>query len=297
MKLLKMIVLCSAAALILTSIAEAQLRVVASTSDLAYFAREMGGELVEVESIAHPSADVHFVEVRPSYMVKVRKADVVLKVGLELDQWMDQIIGGSRNSRLIVVDCSKYVEPMEVPDFKVDARHGDIHRYGNPHYWLTPVNVEPMTDAIVEALSHADPGNADRFRERRKTFLARLESGLAELATTIETIKGVEVVTYHNSWPYFNEYVGLVAAGFVEPYPGVPPSPSHVKDLTSMIRDEGIRIIGVEPYFDRRVPNRIAQETGAKVVILYPSVGGRAQDESYLDWLTGNINALIEALE
>jgi len=291
MKLLKMIVLCSAAALILTSIAEAQLRVVASTSDLAYFAREMGGELVEVESIAHPSADVHFVEVRPSYMVKVRKADVVLKVGLELDQWMDQIIGGSRNSRLIVVDCSKYVEPMEVPDFKVDARHGDIHRYGNPHYWLTPVNVEPMTDAIVEALSQADPGNADRFRERRKTFLARLESGLAELATTIETLKGVEVVTYHNSWPYFNEYVGLVAAGFGEPYPGVPPSPSHVKDLTSMIRDEGIRIIGVEPYFDRRVPNRIAQETGAKVVILYPSVGGRAQDESYLDWLTGNINA------
>jgi len=297
MKLLKMIVLCSAAALILTSIAEAQLRVVASTSDLAYFAREIGGELVEVESIAHPSADVHFVEVRPSYMVKVRKADVVLKVGLELDQWMDQIIGGSRNSRLIVVDCSKYVEPMEVPDFKVDARHGDIHRYGNPHYWLTPVNVEPMTDAIVEALSQADPGNADRFRERRKTFLARLESGLAELATTIETLKDVEVVTYHNSWPYFNEYVGLVAAGFVEPYPGVPPSPSHVKDLTSMIRDEGIRIIGVEPYFDRRVPNRIAQETGAKVVILYPSVGGRAQDESYLDWLTGNINALIEALE
>ncbi len=297
MKLLKMIVLFSAAALILTSIAEAQLRVVASTSDLANFTREIGGELVEVESIARPSADVHFVEVRPSYMVKVRKADVVLKVGLELDQWMDQIIGGSRNSRLIVVDCSKYVEPMEVPDFKVDARHGDIHRYGNPHYWLTPVNVGPMTDAIVDALSEADPGNADRFRERRKTFLARLESGLAELATTIETLKGVEVVTYHNSWPYFNEYVGLVAAGFVEPYPGVPPSPSHVKDLTSLISDRSIRIIGVEPYFDRRVPNRIAQETGAKVVVLYPSVGGRAQDESCLDWLTGNVEALIEALE
>ncbi len=297
MQLLRTIVLTSAIALIMAATAVAQVRVVASTSDLAYFAREIGGELVEVESIARPSADIHFVEVRPSYMVKVRKADVVLKIGLELDQWMDQIIGGSRNSRLIVVDCSKHIQPMEVPDFKVDARHGDIHRYGNPHYWLTPVNAGPITDAIVEALSDADPRNADRFMERQETFLSQLDSGLAELVTTIETLKGVEVVTYHNSWPYYNEYTGLIAAGFVEPYPGVPPSPSHVKDLTSLIHDRGIRIIGVEPYFDQRVPQRIAQETGAKVVVLYPSIGGRAEQETYLDWLTGNVNALTEALE
>ncbi|MFH1687271.1 MAG: metal ABC transporter substrate-binding protein [bacterium] len=297
MKLPRVLVLYFAVALIMTTTAVAQVRVVASTSDLAYFAREIGGELVEVESIARPSADVHFVEVRPSYMVKARKADVVLKVGLELDQWMDQIIGGSRSNRLIITDCSKYVQPMEVPDFRVDARHGDIHRYGNPHYWLSPVNAAPITDAIVEALSEADPSNADRFRERQRDFLLKLDSGLAELAATIKALGGVEVVTYHNSWPYFNEYVGLVAAGFVEPYPGVPPSPGHVKDLTSLIRENGIRVIGVEPYFDRRVPDRIAQETGAQVVTLYPSVGGRAEGESYLDWLTGNVNALIEAIE
>ena len=297
MKTLMLTLICCAAVLTATATTVAEVRVVASTSDLAYFAREIGGELVEVEPIAHPTADVHFVEIRPSYMVKVRKADVVLKVGLELDQWMDQIIGGSRNSKLIAVDCSKYVQPMEVPDFKVDARHGDIHRYGNPHYWLTPFNVGPITDAIVEALSEADPSNADRFRERQRTYLAGLESGLAELASALEMLKGVEVITYHNSWPYFNAYVGLEAVDFIEPYPGVPPSPGHVKDLTSLIREKGIRVIGVEPYFDRRVPDRIAQETGARVVTLYPSVGGRAEDETYLDWLFGNVNSLIEALE
>jgi len=277
--------------------APAKVRVVAATSDLAYFVQEVGGDLLEVEAIARPTADLHFVEVRPSYMVKMSRADLALKVGLEMDQWMDRIIDGSRNRRLTVVDCAKYIAPLEVPDFKVDARHGDLHRYGNPHYWLTPDNAKPITDAIVEGLARVDPENAEEYRANQAAWLGQLNSGLAAMKDEIGALAGVEIVTFHNSWPYFNEYTGLESVAFVEPYPGVPPSPTHVKGLIDQINQRGVKVIGVEPYFDRRVPEKIARETGATVVTLYPSVGGRDAGESYLDWLRGNIEAIGEALK
>jgi len=286
-----------AALILLPAVVAAQVRVVASTADLAYFAREMGGDLVEVTAIARPTADVHFVEVRPSYMMKVQRTDVVLKVGLELDLWMDQIIDGSRNSRQVIVDCSRYVEPLEVPDFKADARYGDLHQFGNPHYWLGPRNVKPITDAIVEGLCEADPINIEKYRTNQSRFLSELEAGLEKIEAKTAQLKGVEIITYHNSWPYFCLFTGLRVAGFIEPYPGVPPSSTHVKKLTGQVRQRRIRVIGVEPYFDQRVPQKIAEETGAVVVTLYPSLGARSQDESYLQWLEANIDAILGVLK
>jgi ABC-type Zn uptake system ZnuABC Zn-binding protein ZnuA len=282
--------------MMLPMFAAAEMKVVASTNDLAYFASEIGGELVEVKSIASPKADVHFVEVRPSFMMKVAKADVVLKVGLELDEWMDRIIDGSRNNDLVIVDCSRYIEPLEVPTFTADASHGDLHQNGNPHYWMYPRNVKPITDAIVEGLTQADPENAAVYSANQETYLARLESALETVYSSAAQLKGNQIVFYHNSWPYFNKFAGLESAGFIEPYPGVPPSPSHVKKMIELIRARGIKTIAVEPYFDRRVPNKIADETGATVVTLYPSVGGRQADESYVDWLSGNVRTLVEVL-
>ena len=282
---------------VLPPASEAATKVVTSTTDLAFFAREIGGGHVEVQSIANPTSDVHFIETRPSYMRKVAAADVVLKVGLELDVWMDRIIDGSRNSRLLVVDCSENIEPLEVPSFKADARYGDLHRFGNPHYWLGPQNVEPLTEAIVRGLSTADPGHADEYRRNQQRLLADMTSALELLKEKARPLKGVEAVFYHNSWPYFSEFTGLIAAGFIEPYPGVPPSPSHVADIIRLVKERGIRLIVMEPYFDRRVPDKIAAATGAKVVALCPSVGGRANDETYLGWLQGNIGELIGALK
>jgi ABC-type Zn uptake system ZnuABC Zn-binding protein ZnuA len=270
---------------------------VASTSDLAYFAQVAGGDLAEVSRIAAPNADIHFIEVRPSHMLKVSKADIALKIGLELDMWMDRIIDGSRNSRLIVIDCSKYIEPLEVPSFKADARYGDLHRFGNPHYWLTPTNVKPITDAIVEGLAAADPEHADLFRRNQAAFLSAIQNDIDMLRHIMEPHRGTEIIYYHNSWPYFNQFAGLTAADFIEPYPGVPPSPHHVKGLIELIRGRRIKVIAVEPYFDKRVPERIASETGARVVTLYPSIGGRDRNESYVQWLAGNMNALAEALK
>lgn len=274
----------------------ARTNVITSTNDLAYFAREIGGDKVEVKAIASPTADVHFVEIRPSYMLKVNKADVLFKVGLELDMWMDKIIDGSRNSHLTVVDCSKYIEPLEVPSFKADARYGDLHRYGNPHYWLGPVNVEPITQAIYEGLAQVDPDDAEYFARNLQVLLEKIKTRLDQMKAEIAKLDGTEIIFYHNSWPYFCKFTGLVAADFVEPYPGVPPSPSHVKDLTDLVKGRSIKVIAVEPYFDKRVPEKIAEAAGAKVVTLYPSVGGRDKNETYLDWLQGNIDALKDAL-
>lgn len=278
------------------NVAAAKLKVVASTSDLAYFAEIIGGDKIEVFRIAPPNADIHFIEVRPSYMVTVKKADVALKVGLELDSWMDRIIDGSRNGNLRIVDCSKYIEPLEVPSFKADARYGDLHRYGNPHYWLSPNNLPAIFQAIEEGLAGSDPANAEFYSANSQEFLSALRQSVDSIMPQLAALAGKEVIYYHNSWPYFNKFVGLAAAGFIEPYPGVPPSPSHIAKLVKLIKEKNIPLIVMEPYFDRRVPEKLAIETGARLVVLYPSIGGRRSDENYFEWLRGNIDALLEAL-
>ncbi|MEP0827816.1 MAG: zinc ABC transporter substrate-binding protein [bacterium] len=282
--------------LLTLNVASAKLKVVASISDLAYFAELIGGDKIEVSRIASPRSDIHFIEVRPSYMVMVKNADIALKVGLELDIWMDRIIDGSRNGRLKIIDCSKYIEPLEVPSFRADARYGDLHRYGNPHYWLSPDNLPAIFRAVEEGLADSDPGNAAYYSANSQKFLSALKQSIDTLMPRLTALAGKEIIYYHNSWPYFNKFVGLSAAGFIEPYPGVPPSPSHMASLVKLIKEKNIRLIAMEPYFDKRVPEKIASETGARMVVLYPSIGGRQADESYIEWLSGNIDALLEAL-
>ena len=275
--------------------ANALVKVVTSTSDLAYFARSIGADKVEVSSIASPDADLHYVEVRPSYMVKMRDADLVLRVGLELDSWIERIIDGSRNSKLKKVDCSKYVTPLEIPTFKADASYGDLHRYGNPHYWLSPANVEPITRAIAEGLTSVDPGNESVYEDNRAKLLAEINMELPAIKALAASLAGLEMITYHNSWPYFAEYFGIELPGFIEKFPGVAPSPSHMSDIIELIKKDHIKVIAMEPYFEKRVPQRIAESSGAKVITLYPSIGGRNESENYLEWLRGNVNALVEA--
>jgi len=277
--------------------AHGEINVVTSTSDLAYFADKIGGDLAKVGSIASPKSDIHFVEVRPSYMAKLARADIVFKVGMGLDQWMDQLIDGSRNSKLTIVDCSKYIEPLEVPTFKADARHGDIHPEGNPHYWIGPQNTESILKAVTEGLASVDPANDSVYRSNMAILLDGITASVSGMQSRTDRLKGIEIIYYHNSWPYFNEFTGLHAAGFIEPYPGVPPSPSHVKKMIELVGNRKIKIIAMEPYFDRRVPDKIANETGAEIVVLYPSIGGRQKGETYQDWLEGNIDALLEKLE
>lgn len=259
----------------------AKISIVSSTTDLASIARLIGGDLVDVQSICAGAADPHFVEVLPSYMIKVKKARIYLKVGLDLDRWADQIIDGSRNGKIVVVDCAQRIAPANVPTGKVDASMGDIHPQGNPHYWLAPENGIIIAEDITNALIRVDSDNAGAYKaglQHFKQTLAEYEPVWKALAATLA---GQPIVTYHDTWPYFANAFGIEIAGFVEPKPGVEPTPSHTATLVKMIKARDIHVIGIEPYFSRRTPDTISRETGARVVTLPPSVGGAPGANDY----------------
>jgi len=270
-------------------------RIVAATSDLGYFASQIGGELVEVDVIASGNRDVHYIEVLPSYMLKVRRAHVYLKVGLELDLWSQPIIDGSRNGGLKVIDCSEGIAPLEVPTFKADARYGDLHQFGNPHYWLSPDNVPAICNNIIGALIHVDPANAARYEANREAYLARLNSRIAEWETLKRELSGIGFVAYHNSWPYFCQYFGCHVVDFVEEFAGVAPSPSHVAHLIEHIKIDNIPVVASQPFHDKRLPKLVSEKTGCRAIILPTSVGGVPGTETYEDLIDFITKSLIEA--
>lgn len=272
-----------------------EVRVVAATSDLGYFAEQIGGDLVEVDVIAAGNRDVHYIEVLPSYMLKVRRADVYLKVGLELDIWSQPIIDGSRNGSLRVVDCSEGIKPVEVPTFQADARYGDLHRFGNPHYWLSPANVPAICATITDALVHVDPTNASVYEQNRDAFLERLKGKLAEWDARRSELETVEFVAYHNSWPYFCDYFRCKVVDFVEEFAGVAPSPSHIAHLIEHIKIDKIPVVTSQPFHDKRLPQLISEKTGCKAIILPTSVGGVPEADTYEKMIDYIAKSLIDA--
>lgn len=252
----------------------AKIRIVASTTDLASIAQMIGGDNVQVESICRGSADPHFVQLLPSYMVKVGRADIYLKVGMDLDYWANQIIDGSQNGKLVIADCSQYINALEIPKTKVNASMGDIHLRGNPHYWLDPSNGALIGQVIVETLDRVDPKNSEMYDAGFESFQTQLEAKIVEWHETGGPMEGKDIVTFHNSWPYFAQFFGINVVGFVEPKPGIAPTPSHTAQLVSLIKDRGVKVIGKEVYFSDRTPKSIARQTGATVVDLPTSVDG-----------------------
>lgn len=282
--------------LVVAATGQAAVRIVASTTDLASIAKAVGGDRVKVESIVRGKADPHFVELLPSYMVKVAKADIYLKVGMDLDFWANQIIDGSRNGDLVIVDCSESIAAVEVPKTKVDASMGDVHIQGNPHYWLDPSNGVLIAESITNALTRADPENSAAYESGLEDFRRRLQTKIGEWKARGDAIRGKEIVTYHNSWPYFARSFGIRVAGFVEPKPGIEPTATHTAQLISMIEERNIKVIGKEPYFSDRAPKSIAQRTNARVVDLPTSVGGVESATDYFSLFDTLLSTLVEGL-
>lgn len=273
-RMIRLAALTALATLAAAVAAPAKVKVAASLPDLASIAAFVGGDEVEVFSIAKANSNPHFVEVLPSYMIKVSRTAVYLKAGLALDQWADAIIEGARNSDLLVEDCSGGIEVLEKPAGKVDASQGDVHPQGNPHYWLDPANGPIIASHVRAALSKADPKHAGLYAANEKKFSEECAKRNLDWHARLAGLKGAAAVTYHSSWAYFAHAFGLRIVGYVEPFPGIPPTARHLQELTEKIKAEKARILIQEPYYGDSDPKFLERQTGIRVFRFTPSCEG-----------------------
>jgi zinc/manganese transport system substrate-binding protein len=264
-----------------TSLRAAPIKIAASIPDLASIASSIGGDKVEAFSIAKSAANPHYVEVLPSYMIMVSRAALYLKVGLALDQWADEIIDGSRNGRLLAIDCSAGVAVLQRPAGKVDASMGDVHAEGNPHYWLDPSNGIVIAGNVLAALEKSDPANRAYYEDNFARFKNETENRVAAWKERMSKLEGRKMLGYHSSWVYFASAFDLTIEGSVEPLPGIPPTGKHLAALVEIIRKDGISILIQEPYFPDAAPGFLARETGIRVFKFAPSCDD-AKPGSYL---------------
>ena len=283
--------------------AAGKIQIVTATSDLAALAQEVGGDRVEVESIARGYQDPHFVEAKPSFLLKLRKADLLVVVGLELEiGWLPPLINQSGNPRIQVAapgyfDASRFAEILEIPRGIVTRAEGDVHPLGNPHYWLDPANGQRIAKGIADKLSEMRPADASYFEQRYQTFTKRLQEEDQKWVAEMKPYAGRKVVTYHRSWPNFAKHFDLDVVGYIEPRPGIPPTPSHTLELIQMMKRENVKVAMVEPYFDLKTPKAIARDTGAQVVVMMPSVGGEKEITDYFKLFDYDIALLKKAFD
>ena len=280
-----------------------KVRVVATLPNFAAIASEIGGDRVEVSAIAKGYQDPHFVDPKPSFIVKMKKADVLIWAGLDLEVgWLPPLLENSRNSRILWgaagnVDASQGVRLLEVPNIPAAQLRagGDIHVFGNPHYWMDPNNAIIIAENITSTLINASPSDGEYFDSRKDKFISKLKESLSEWETRMKPYRGRKIIAYHNSWPYFEERFGFDIVQFIEPKPGIPPSPKHLVRLIKQMKKEKIKVIIMSPYFSNKPANVLADKVGGKVIKMAPSVGAFDGIDSYFDLFDFNLNNLIDA--
>jgi ABC-type Zn uptake system ZnuABC Zn-binding protein ZnuA len=283
--------------------AAAALKVITSTQDLASIVQEVGGDKVTVESIAKGYQDPHFVEAKPSYILKLHSADLLVVVGRELEiAWLPALMTQSRNAKIQpgspgYLDASLNAKILDIPTGQITRAMGDVHPSGNPHYWLDPGNGRRIAQAVRTRLSELSRADAGYFDQRYADFDKRLAQAESRWKAATAPYQGRKIVTYHRSWTSFAEAFGLNVIGYVEPKPGIPPSPSHTLALQEEMKRQNVRIIVVEPYFDMKTPNAIARAASGVVLRLPPSVGGVKEVNDYFQLFDYNIAQLVAALK
>jgi zinc/manganese transport system substrate-binding protein len=279
-----------------------KLRVVTTIPDLKSLAEAVGGDLVDVESLTRGTQNFHEAEVKPSMMLKLRRADAVVENGLDLDAWADVAIEGSNNPNLMRgargrIEISRGIEVLEVPTSRVDRSMGDVHPRGNPHFSLDPGLAPIITQNIADGLARIAPENRAAFESNRKAFLAQLDQRMAEWTKLMAPVKGGKVVVYHPDMIYFLTRFGLVQIGMVEDRPGIPPSPQHLVNLIRAMKDEKVKVLLVEPWNDVKLASRVAEEAGAKAIVVASAVGAVKGADNYVAAIDYNIQMLAKALQ
>jgi zinc/manganese transport system substrate-binding protein len=281
--------------------AQGKLNVVATTEDLAAIAREVAGDRAEVESIARGYQDPHFVEAKPSFILRLQRADLLVVVGRELEVgWLSPLVQQSRNAKVQpgaagYLDASLQARILDIPQGQVTRAMGDVHPQGNPHYWLDPENGKVIARAIAGKLSELRPADKAYFEQRLADFSRRVDEAEKGWLATFAPFKGLKVVTYHRSYTNFADRFGLEVIGYVEPRPGIPPTPQHTLDLINEMNRQNVKLIIVEPYFDLKTPNAIARQTGGQVVVVPPSVGGTKEVSDYFKLFDNAVKLVADA--
>ena len=281
--------------------AAGRLRVVATLPTFADLARTIGGEQVDVTAIASPKFNPHFIEPKPSDVLKVKRADLLVHAGLDLEAWRGPLLDAAGNRNVMQggereLDLSRGIALLEVPDHTVSRAEGDIHLYGNPHYWTDPENGKIMARAICEKLSALDPAHASAYQQRLRDFLARLDAKIVQWHQRLAPFQGQKLVGYHNEWPYLMRFAGLQMEQFLEPKAGIPPTPKQVEFIEQYVKERRIRAIVQATYFPTRAAEAVAKRTGARVTLLCQSVGELPQAGDYIAMVDYNVTQLVAAL-
>ncbi len=283
--------------------ARAQLKVVTSTTDLADIATEDGANKITVRHIGEGYQDPHFIEAKPSFVLQLRNADVWAFVGLELEAgWMPLLLNGARNRKINPggsghLDVSRTIPLLDIPRGNVDRSQGDVHALGNPHYWLDPENGRRIARLFQRKFTELDPPNAAAYAANTRAFEAKLTAAERAWQPQLASIRGKPVVAWHTSWRYLANYTKVNIVGFMEPKPGVPPSPSHLAGLIQTMKRTGAKVIVMEPFYNRKTADFVASKTGAMVLVLPPSVGGVRGLDDYVALLRSNIQKLATAVQ
>jgi zinc/manganese transport system substrate-binding protein len=286
----------------LTVTAQAKLNVVATTPDLAAIAKEIGEDKIDLTTLARPTEDPHFVDAKPSFIVKLNKADVLIHGGAELEVgWLPKLIEQARNAKIVgaakgEVRCCEGVKMLEVPE-KLDRSGGDIHAAGNPHFLVDPANAKIVAHHVADTFVSLDGANREFYEANARRFMASLDAKLVEWQTKLAPFKGQHIVAYHNSWLYFAERFGLKIEIFLEPKPGIPPSPAHLANVMAKMKEQNARVVIVDPYLNRKTAETAARGTGAKVVDVTQFPGGvKGTEGGYIPLMDYLVNSLATAL-
>jgi len=278
-----------------------RVRVVTTIPDLKALTQAVGGDLVDVESLTRGTQNFHEAEVRPSMMLKLRRAQLLVENGAELDAWVDVAVTGANNPTIVRggpgrIAISRGIPLLDVPTTRVDRSMGDVHPLGNPHFSLDPGLAPTITQTILDGLSRVAPQHREAFERNRTAFLERLAQQMAAWVKTLEPVRGGKVVVYHPDFVYFLARFGLVQIGTIEDRPGIPPSPQHLASLIRQMQEQKVKVVLVEPWNDRKLAARVAEEAGGQALVIASSVGAVTGADDYISTVDYNVKALAAAL-
>ena len=298
-----MLSLLTGALVVAAGTAQAKLNVVCTTPDIASIAKEVGGDRIEITTLARPTEDPHFVDSKPSFIVKLNRADALIHGGAELESgWLPKLIEQARNAKIVgaakgEVRCCAGVTMLEAPD-KLDRSAGDIHAAGNPHFLVDPENAKIVAHHIADVFSKLDAANRETYESNSRKFITTIDAKLVDWHAKLAPFKGGQIVAYHNSWLYFAKRFDLRIELFLEPKPGISPSPAHLATVIAKMKAQQVRVIIVDPYLNRKTAETVARNTGATVVDVAQFPGGvKGTEGGYIALLDYLVNSLATALE